>query len=154
LPERQRHRRPAFDVPTDKAIREDPEVDGRLGGVIDDGGPVFFRERQDAEDLPHALGGPLRMNGVTHRSDVRPGGGRSGEERERRRGSALGPVRVLDAMPAPRRSKMLAQELAGLRGEGMRDEQGWHATDCQPTLDPRSPDSQTCENVMSFLRHR
>ena len=32
-------------------------------------------------------------------------------------------------------------------GDGMRGEQGWHATDCQPTLDPRSPDPQTCENV-------
>ena len=37
-------------------------------------------------------------------------------------------------------------------GEGMRDEQGWHATDYQPTLDPRSPDSQTCENVRNIGR--
>jgi hypothetical protein len=37
-------------------------------------------------------------------------------------------------------------------GEGMRDEQGWHASDCQPTLDPRSPDSPTCENARKFGR--
>jgi hypothetical protein len=36
-------------------------------------------------------------------------------------------------------------------GEGLRDEQDWHAPDCQPTLDPRSPDSHTCENVENLV---
>ena len=48
------HRRTALEILAEEAIGRDAEVERGLGGVLDDRGAVFLRERQDAEHPPDA----------------------------------------------------------------------------------------------------
>jgi hypothetical protein len=51
-------RRPTLDVFADEAVREDPDVQRRLRGILDDGAAVFLRQREHPEDLADAMRAP------------------------------------------------------------------------------------------------
>ena len=58
LPERERHRQAAFQVPTEKAIGRHAEIERRLGGLVDDGRAVFLGEGEHAEDVRRTPAAP------------------------------------------------------------------------------------------------
>ncbi len=62
-------------------------------------------------------GAVVLMDVVADGADVRAGGLRAREQRDRARRRPRRPVVVVEAMPAARRAQMLAQELPGLRRE-------------------------------------
>src|SRR5262245_34764194 len=117
LAQRQRHRRPAFQIPPDKAVGQYADLQGRLRGILDDGGAVFSGQREDAEDAPDPAGPFVSVNVIAHGTDRRPRVVGRAEDGQRFRGCAPRAIDVLDAMPAARRPDMLAQELPGLRIE-------------------------------------
>ena len=112
---RERRGRPSLEIPAQKAIRGDADLERRLGGVLHDGDAVLFGEGEDAEDLAHAMGGTLRVNRAADGADRGPGGGRAAEEGERGWWGPRRPVAVVDAMVAARGAQVLAEELVRLR---------------------------------------
>src|SRR5436309_5464838 len=56
----------------------------------------------------------MLMDVLAHRTEVRTGGLRPGEERDRARWRACGTVVMVQPVPAPRRPQMLAQQQPGL----------------------------------------
>ena len=116
LPQRERRRQPAFEVPTEKAVGRDPEIERRFGRVVDDGRSVFLGEREDAEHAADASGAVVLVDGLTHRADIRTGGLRAGEERQDAARCPGRAIVVFNAMPAAGRPQMFAEQLAGLGG--------------------------------------
>jgi hypothetical protein len=56
LRERERQGRATLDVLPDEAIGEHADVDRGVGGILDDRGPMFLRQREEAEDLADTMG--------------------------------------------------------------------------------------------------
>ena len=76
--------RPALEVAADEAVGRDAELERGLRGVVDGGGAVLLREREHAEDAPHAVGAVARVDLAAERADVRAGVSRAGEQLQRR----------------------------------------------------------------------
>ena len=113
LAQRQRRQGPAVEVALQEAVGGHAEVERGGGGLFDDDGTVLLGEGEDAEDAADAGGPVVTVDVVADGGDRRAGalGGRQQGEGLRR--GAGGPVLVGDAMPAPRRAQVLAEELAG-----------------------------------------
>lgn len=73
LRERERDRRPPLEVLADEAIGGSADVEGHLRGVLDDGDAMLLGEREDAEELTHALCGALRVDVTADGADRRAG---------------------------------------------------------------------------------
>ena len=115
LPQRQRRHGPAVEVALQEGLGGHAEFERGGGGVFDDSGTtVLPGEREDAEDASDAGGAVVAADVVTDGGTGPLGGGEQGEGLRR---GAGGPVRVRDAMPAPWRTQVLAEELAGARVE-------------------------------------
>lgn len=69
LPQRYRHRQPAFEIVPDQAIRQHAEIDGRLGGGVDGGGPVFAGEGKYAEDAADSGRAVVLVDVITNGAD-------------------------------------------------------------------------------------
>ena len=54
MPKRERHGWPALEIAAQEAIGRHAEIEGSLGGVFDDGRPVFLGEREHTEDATDA----------------------------------------------------------------------------------------------------
>ena len=83
-------------------IRGDAEIEGRFGGVVDDGGPVFLGQGEDAEDATNAARALMLVDVIADGADRGAGmvrGAQDGQRFRRRAGRTIG---VLDAMPAAR----------------------------------------------------
>ena len=117
LPQRQRCHGPAVEVALQEAVGGHAEFERGGGGVFDDSGTVLPGEREDAEDASDAGGALVAVDVVTDGGDGGTGPLGGGEQGEGLRRGAGGPVRVRDAMPAPWRTQVLAEELAGARVE-------------------------------------
>ena len=74
---------------------------------------MFPGAREDAEDATDACGAVVAMDVVADRGDGGTGALGGGEQGEGLGRGAGGPVRVRDAMPAPWRAQVLAEELSG-----------------------------------------
>ena len=73
LAQGQRQRRTTVEIFPEEAVGRDTEVEGGLGGVVDDGGAMLARERKDAEDPADAGGAVVLMDVVADDADGRPG---------------------------------------------------------------------------------
>jgi len=129
----------AFEVAPQKAVRRRARFEREVRGVFRECGPVFPRERQDAENAArreHALGA---VDGVAHGADGCPRPARDVEERQCFRRRARGAIGVRDAMMPTARAEVFAQQLPGARvedahvevvplhGHALTDPAGWHA---------------------------
>ena len=85
------------------------EIEGRLGGVLDDGRAVFLGQRQHPEDATDTAGAVMVMDVIDDGADGGTEAVGGGQQRERFRWGAARTIRVLDAMPAARRADMLAE---------------------------------------------
>jgi hypothetical protein len=72
LLERQRHRWAAFEIAAEEAIRRHAELESGFGGVFDDGGAVFLRQRERAEDATDAGFPFMPVDVIADRADRRP----------------------------------------------------------------------------------
>ena len=106
---------PSLEIAADEPIGRDLEFEGRLGGLIGDDEPVFLREREDAQDAPHAGGAFVVVDQGAHRVEMGTGVACPREERHDLGGCPGWPVGVVDAMPAARRAHVLTQEQTGRR---------------------------------------
>ena len=111
LAQRQGRRGPA--VEPEEAVGGHAELERGVGGLFGDGGTVLPGEGEDAEDATDAGGAVVTVDVVADGGDGGAGPLGGGEKGESLRRGAGGPVSVLDAMPAPRRAQVLAEELAG-----------------------------------------
>ena len=111
--QRERRRGPAVEVALEEAVGGHAEFERGGGGLVDDDGTVLVGEREHAEDAADAGGALVAVDVVAEGADLRAGalGGR--EQGEGLPRGAGGAVVVGDAMPAPRRAQVLAEELAG-----------------------------------------
>ena len=114
LTQRQGRLGPAVEVGPEEAVGGHAESERGGGGLFGDGGTVLPGEREDAEDATDAGGAVVTVDVVANGGDAGPGPFGGGEQGEGLRRGAGGPVSVLDAMPAPRRAQVLAEELAGV----------------------------------------
>ena len=113
LAQRQGRRGPAVEVAPEEAVGGHAELERGVGGLFGDGGTVLPGEGEDAEDATDAGGAVVTVDVVADGGDGGAGPLGGGEQGEGLRRGAGGPVPVLDAMPAPRRAQVLAEELAG-----------------------------------------
>ena len=113
LAQRQGRRGPAVEVAPEEAVGGHAELERGVGGLFGDGGTVLPGEGEDAEDATDAGGAVVTVDVVADGGDGGAGPLGGGEQGEGLRRGAGGPVSVLDAMPAPRRAQVLAEELAG-----------------------------------------
>lgn len=113
LAQGQWHGRPALQVPAEKAIGRHAELEGRLGGLLDDGRAVFLGQRQHAEDPADARRAVVLMDRFADGVDVRARGARAPEQCQRRAWRARRPIVIVDPMPPAWGAQMLTQELAG-----------------------------------------
>ena len=113
LTQREGRRGPAVEIAPHEPIGGEPEFEGGVGGLFDDIGTMLLGEREDAEDAADAGGAVVAVDVVTDGGDGGAGALGGGEQGEGLGRGAGGPVRVRDAMPAPRRAQVLAEELAG-----------------------------------------
>ena len=117
LAQREGRRGPAVEVAADEAIGGEPAFEGGGGGLLDDGGTVLPGEGEDAEDAADAAGAVVAVDVVADGGDGGAGALGGGEQGEGLARGAGGSVGVGDAMPAPWRAEVLAEELAGARVE-------------------------------------
>lgn len=112
LPERERDGRLSLEVAPHEAVARHRELEGRAGRLVDDGGPALLREREHAEDAADRHGAIVLVDVRAECTDRGAGVMRRGEERHRLRWGARRPIGIRDAMPATRRSHMLAHARA------------------------------------------
>lgn len=117
LAQRQRQRRPTFQISAEEAIGGHGEIEGGLGGIFDDGRLVLLRECEDAQDAADPGRALMLMNVIADRADRGAGVMGGSVQRDRLRGTPTRAVGVLDAMPAARCEAMLAEQLTGGRVE-------------------------------------
>src|SRR5258707_10415854 len=77
---------------------------------IDSGSAIFFGERENAQDAPHAHFALLAIDKVAKCTDLGAHSAGAAEQQHHTEGSALGVVLGLNAVPAPFLAYMFSQE--------------------------------------------
>ena len=128
-----------LEIAAQEAIRRRSRLEREARGLGGERGPVLPGEREDAENAARRQHALRAVQVRAQRADGDARGARPVEERQRLRGGAGRPIRILDArMPTPR-AEMFAQELAApriedadvqvapLHGDALADPAGRHA---------------------------
>ena len=136
LPQRERRRGPAVEVAPHEPIGGEPEFEGGVGGLFDDGGTVLSGEGEDAEDAADAGGAVVAVDVVADGGDG--GTGRAWRRRAGRGSWAecgrAGPGPRCDA--SPEGARRCSRRSCPVRGSSKRTWAPFHCTSTRRPIQP------------------